>query len=219
MTMKTDRVIQEDVLKALEWEPSVDATRIGVTVRDGVVTLQGIVRSFFEKTTADRVTRHVIGVRAVANDVIVNFDGLAPRSDSSIALAIANVLSWNSAIPPEAIKATVSDGWVTLNGKVDWQYQRTAAERSIEHLLGVRGITNAVLVKPHVNAIDVTAKIESAFKRSAEVDASRVKVEARNGEITLTGTVRSLSERREAERAAWSAPGVTLVDDRLAVSP
>jgi osmotically-inducible protein OsmY len=217
--MKTDRELQEDVLKTLEWEPGVDAAHIGVSVRNGVATLQGTVRSFFEKSTAERATRHVFGIRAVANDIVVSLDGLLPRSDTAIAQAIANALSWSSAIPADSVKATVADGWVTLNGTVDWQYQRETAERAIAHLLGVRGVTNAVTLKPHARPADVKAKIESAFKRSAEIDAARVKVEARDGEIVLSGSVKSFAERQEAERAAWAAPGVMHVDDRLMVSP
>ena len=217
--MKTDRALQDDVLKALEWEPSVDAAGIGVSVKGGVATLQGTVRSYFEKAAAERATRHVFGIRAIANDVAVILDGLSPRSDGDVAQTIANALAWSSAIPLNAVTATVSNGWVTLNGKVDWQYQRAAAEHAVHHLLGVKGVTNAIALTPHVRPGDVKAKIESAFKRSAEIDAARVKVDARDGEIILSGTVKSSSERREAERAAWAAPGVTRVDDRLMVSP
>ena len=217
--MRTDRELQEDVLKALEFEPSVDAANIGVSVKNGVATLQGSARSYFEKSTAERVTRHVYGIRAIANDVAVSLDGLAQRSDGQIAEAAANALAWDSAVPLNAVKATVTNGWVTLNGAMDWQYQRAAAVRAVEHLLGVKGVTNSVTLKAHVSPADVKAKIESAFKRSAEVDSARVKVEARDGSVVLTGTVKSLSERDEAERAAWSAPGVKLVDDRITVSP
>jgi len=219
--MRTDRELQDDVLKALEWEPGVDASKIGVSVRNGVATLQGSVRSYFEKSTAERVARHVYGIRAIANDVAVTLDGITPRSDSQIAEAVANAILWDSALPLDAVKATVSNGWVTLNGMVDWQYQKSAAQFDVERLSGVKGVTNTIALKtrPHVSARDVKAKIESAFKRSAEVDSARVKVEAHDGAVILRGTVRSLSEREEAERAAWSAPGVTMVDDRIAVSP
>ena len=217
--MRTDKQLQEDILRALDFEPGVDSAKIGVSVKNGVVTLQGSARSYFEKTTAERVTRHVYGVRAVANDVAVTLDGVAPRTDSQVAEAIVNRLAWDSAIPLNAVTATVSNGWVTLNGTVDWQYQRTAAQRAIEHLLGVKAVTNAIVLKAHASPADVKAKIESAFKRSAEIDSARVKVETRDGQVILTGTVKSLSERDEAERAAWAAPGVTRVDDRISVSP
>jgi osmotically-inducible protein OsmY len=217
--MKLDRELQEDVLKALEFEPGVDAAKVGVSVANGVATLHGTVRSYFEKSTAERATRHVYGIRAVANDLTVSLDGLTPRSDPQIAEAVANALAWDSAVPLNAIKATVTNGWVSLNGAVDWQYQRSAALRAVEHLLGVKGVTNLVTLKPHASQADVKAKIEEAFKRSAEVDAKHVRVETRDGAVILTGTVKSLSERDEAERAAWSAAGVTRVDDHIAVSP
>ena len=217
--MRTDRELQEDILKALEFEPSVDAAKIGVSVKNGVATLQGSARSYFEKSTAERVTRHVYGIRAIANDVAVTLAGLTPRTDSQVAEAVANALAWDSAVPRNAVKATVTNAWVTLNGTVDWQYQRSAALRAVDHLLGVKGVTNSITLKPHVSQSDIKAKIESAFKRSAEVDSSHVKVEARDGSVILTGTVKSLSERDQAELAAWSAPGVVLVDDRITVSP
>lgn len=217
--MQLDRELQERVLRALEFEPGVDAAQIGVSVKNGIVTLNGPVRSFLEKQTAERATRHVYGVRAIANDLAVRLDGAAARGDSAIAEAAANALAWNMAIPMNAVKATVSDGWITLNGTVEWQFQKTAAEQAVHHLYGVTGLINAVAVKPHVRPLDIKAKIESAFKRSAEVDAAAVKVEAHDSEVILSGTVKSLAERDEAERAAWSAPGVTRVDDRIAVSP
>ena len=216
--MRTDRELQEDVLSALEWEPGVDAATIGVSIQKGIAALHGTARTFFEKSAAERVTRHVYGVRAIANDITVEPDGLAARTDTQIAEAVANALAWNTAVPIGAAKATVTHGWVTLNGTVEWQYQKTAAEQAIRHLYGVKGVTNALLLKPHVSPTDVKAKIERAFKRSAEVDAARVKVDAHDGQVTLSGTVKSLSERDEAERAAWAAPGVTKVDDRITVA-
>ncbi len=219
--MRTDRELQKDVLQALEWEPGVDAAKIGVSVKSGVATLQGTVRSYFEKSTAERVVRHVYGIRAVANDVSVTLDGVASHTDSQIAEAVANAVAWDTAVPLNAVKATVTNGWVALNGEVDWQYQKSAAQIDAERISGVKGVTNLVILKPkpHVSPITVKSKIESAFKRSAEVDSARVKVEAHDGQVILTGTVKSLNERDEAERAAWSAPGVTKVDDRITVSP
>lgn len=217
--MRTDRELQEQVLAALEWEPGVNAARIGVSVNDGVVTLQGTVTTFAQKWTAERTAGHVFGVRAVANDLEVTPDAATSRTDSTIAQAVASALEWDSAIPDNAVKATVTSGWVTLTGTVGWQFEKSAAERAVRNLYGVKGVTNSMIVKPHVSVGDVKAKIESAFKRSAEIDAQHVKVEARDGAVILTGTVRSLSERAEAERAAWAAPGVTKVDDRLLVAP
>jgi osmotically-inducible protein OsmY len=217
--MKTDRELQSQVLSALEWEPVLDAAHIGVTVSNGVVTLQGGVVTFREKWEAERAARHVYGVRAVANDLQVNPDRVTARSDSAIAEAAANALSWDTAVPQQAVQVTVREGWLTLTGSVPWHFQRVAAERAVQHLFGMKGVANSILVVPHVNASDVKAKIESAFKRSAEIDSQHVKVEAMDDGVVLTGTVRSLSEREEAERAAWSAPGVKKVDDRLVVAP
>jgi len=216
--MTTNREFQEQVLAALEWEPGVDAAHIGVTVDAGVVTLRGTVTTYQEKFTAERAARHVFGVRAVANDLEVMPTELTGRSDAAIAKAIANTLDWDSAVPFHAVKTTVRDGWVTLTGDVSWQFQREAAEAAIRHMYGVKGVINSIAVKPHVKPGDVKAKIESAFKRSAEIDATHVNVEARDGAVILTGTVHSLFERDEAERAAWAAPGVTKVEDRLLVT-
>jgi osmotically-inducible protein OsmY len=217
--MKTDRELQEQVLQALEWEPGVDAADVGVSIDDGVVTLRGDVGTLREKWLAERAARHVAGVRAVANDLEVAPDEGGARTDSAIAQAVANALEWDSALPDGAVTATVRHGWVTLNGTVPWHYQRVAAERAVQHLFGVKGINNSIVVKPHVTPGDVKAKIESAFKRSAELDAARVSVETRDGAVILRGTVHSLIERDEAERAAWAAPGVTRVEDHLLVVP
>jgi len=217
--MKTDRDIQEEVLAALEWEPGVRAEHIGVSVADGVVTLQGIVTTLREKYLAESTSRHVHSVRAVANDIDVAPDTGGARSDSAIAAAAANALEWDSAIPDNAVKATVRNGWVTLTGAVGWEYQRSAAERAVRNLNGVKGTSNAILIEPVVSAGDVKANIERAFERSAEIDARRVRVDAREGTVILTGTVHSLTERDAAERAAWAAPGVTRVDDRLVIAP
>ncbi len=217
--MKTDRDLQEEVLAALDWEPGVDAAEIGVSVSDGVVTLRGTATTCREKWLAERAARHVVGVRAVANDVDVSPTGNAVRSDSAIAEVAANALDWDSAVPDSAVKATVRNGWVTLTGSVAWQFQKAAAERAIQRLYGVKGVANSIIVKPHVDASDLKAKIEGAFRRSAVIDAQRVSVESHDGAVVLSGKVRSLAERDEAERAAWAAPGVTKVDDRLVVIP
>jgi len=218
--MTNDRELQERVLKALEFEPAVDAAEIGVTAHDGVVTLRGSVKTYFQKTRAEKTVARVYGVRAIANDIEVLPDYQQRRGDPAIAEAVANTLTGDAAIPARSVQATIRDGWVTLDGFVEWKYQRDAAESALRRLYGVRGITNAVIVKPHTRPSDVRIQIENALKRSAEVDARNVRVaETFNGQVMLTGTVRSLSERRAAEHAAWSVPGVTLVDDRLAVTP
>ncbi len=217
--MSTDRELQEKVLQALGWEPGVDAAAIGVSVEEGVVTLRGGVDTLREKWLAERCTRHVAGVRAIANDLEVNPGALSARSDPAIAQAVANALEWDSAIPDNAVQATVRNGWVTLTGTVNWQYQRHAAERAVTHLYGVRGVNNSIAVKPHINVGNVKEKIEEAFKRSAELDAHTLTVDAHDNTVVLRGTVHSLAEKDEAQRAAWAAPGVTKVEDELVVVP
>jgi Predicted periplasmic or secreted lipoprotein len=216
--MQADRDLQEEVLAALEWEPGVNAAHIGVTVSDGVVTLRGTVSTLQEKWIAERAARHMVGVRAIANDVDVSPTGNAIRSDSAIAEVAANALEWDSAVPDNAVKVTVRNGWVTLTGTVAHQFEKSAAELVVQRLYGVKGVANSIVVKPRVSAGDVKAKIEDALKRSAVIDSQRVSVEARDGAVVLTGTVRSLAERDDTERAAWAAPGVTKVDDRLVVA-
>ena len=217
--MKTDRELQHQVLRALEWEPGIEAAEVGVSVSDAVVTLRGLVSTLREKWLAERAARHVYGVRAVANDLEVAPHAGAARSDSAIAEAVANAIEWDSAIPDGAVKATVRQGWVTLNGTVHTLYQRNAAERSVAHLYGVKGVNNSIDVKPNVAPEDVRAKIEDAFRRNAALDAQRIRVDAHDGTVVLTGTVHTLIERDEAERAAWGAPGVIRVEDHLIVAP
>lgn len=215
----TDRELKEQVLNALDWEPSIDAGEIDVAVEENVVTLRGRVGSFAQKLAAERVTLGVYGVKRVANDLEVVLAPVYERTDTDIAQAAVEALKWNAVVPRDRVTVAVSNGWVTLNGTLDWQYQRDAADRTVRDLTGVRGVTNDIAVKPRVSTTDVQAKIEEAFRRNAEIDARRVSVAAQNGQVTLTGNVRSWGERQEATRAAWAAPGVTQVIDRLAVVP
>lgn len=215
----TDRELQQHVESALEWDPSVDASKVGVTATTGVVTLRGDVRTYTEKATAERVALRVYGVKAVANDIEVRFNGGLARTDTEIAQAAVNALTWNTMVPKDRVDITVSNGLVSLKGTVDWQYQKDAAARTVRDLTGVRGVANNIIVVPHVKTEDVRAKIEAAFKRSAEIDARRVNVNVLDGKVTLSGNVHSWAEREEARRAAWAAPGVTFVDDRLAIVP
>ncbi len=215
--MKTDVELQADVLEELTWEPSVDAAGIGVIVKDGIVTLTGHVRSYAEKQAAELAARRVLGVRGVAEEIDVQIPALAERTDADIARAAANALEWNTAVPLKSIQVTVQKGWLTLDGTVDWQYQRMAAEAAVRLLMGVRGVTNQVQLRPRINPKQIKEKIEAAFKRSAEIDAQRVTVETREGKAILHGRLRSWTERNEAERAAWSAPGVTNVESHITV--
>jgi osmotically-inducible protein OsmY len=217
--MTIDRELQQNVLAALEWEAGLDAARIGVSVNDGVVTLQGTVTTLREKWLAERAARHVRFVRAVANDIDVVVGDVAHRTDPDIAEAAANALEWDSAVPDGTVKVTVRHGWITLTGTVNWQYQKATAERVVGRLNGVKGVANSIIVRPAASVGDVRANIERAFQRSAEIDARQVQIDTQGGTVTLTGTVQSLSERDEAERAAWAAPGVTHVHDQLVVAP
>ena len=214
----TDLEIKNNVESELDWEPSVhQAAAIAVAVKDGIVTLAGRVHSYWEKVAAERAAARVDGVKAVVNELEIQLPDSSERTDEDIARAAVKALEWNVLIPRNRIKVKVSKSWVTLEGSVDWQFQKTAAEKTVRHLVGVRGISNLVEVKPRVAPKEVKAAIEEALKRSAKIDASRIKVETDGDKVTLRGTVRSWSEREEAERAAWRAPGVRIVDNRIAV--
>jgi osmotically-inducible protein OsmY len=215
----TDRQLQENVQDALAWEPSIDAAHIGVAVENGIVTLHGEAKTYADKAAAERVALAVYGVKAIANELTVKLGTGLERSDADIAQAVVSALRWSVTVPDEKISVSVSKGWVTLTGKVDWEYQRAAAVRVVRDLLGVRGVTNSITLALHANAADVKAKIEAALKRSAEVDARRINVATADGKVVLSGNVHSWFERDQARRAAWSAPGVNQVDDHLAIVP
>jgi osmotically-inducible protein OsmY len=215
----TDNDLKQHVLSALDWEPSLDASDIGVSVDDAVVTLRGNVASYAEKVTAERVALRVYGVKAVANDLAVRLVSEFERTDTEIAQAAVAALEWNTMVPHDRVTITVNNGWIALKGTLDWQYQKDAAARVVRDLTGVKGVTNDIIVQPRVKTIDVRDKIEAAFKRSAEIDARRVNVNAADGKVILSGNVHSWAERQAAERAAWAAPGVTQVEDRLTIVP
>jgi osmotically-inducible protein OsmY len=215
----SDAELREAIQDELHWEPSIDDREIGVSVKEGIATLTGTVRNFFEKWEAGSAARRVHGVKAVANDVEVRLPGDARRSDTDIARAAAEALAWNVSLPADRVGVTVSDGWITLDGEVDWGYQKAAAEAAVRHLLGIRGVTNEVTVKPSAVPSDIRAKIEAAFRRSAAVDAQRIRVETRGGHVTLRGNVRSWPERKEAERSTWAARGVTSVENLINITP
>jgi osmotically-inducible protein OsmY len=217
--MRSDSDIQKDIVQELHWEPSLQNDDIAVGVRDGVVTLAGFVDSYADKWTAERVAGRVKGVKAVANDIEVKLPASASRPDPDIARAALDALKWNVSVPHERIKVKVEKGWLTLEGDVDWFYQKEAAERAVRYLTGVQGVSNLITVKARPTPTDVKEKIKETLQRGAEFDADRITVEVEGSKAILRGTVRSYAEMRDAERAARNAPGITEVENRLTVDP
>jgi osmotically-inducible protein OsmY len=217
--MRSDSEIERDVREELNWDPDLDASDIAVSVKDGVVTLAGFTRSYADRFEAEAAAKRVAGVLAVANDIEVRLPAIDQRPDPDIARDAVAALKAELPISYDRIKLTVKDGWITLEGAMEWQYQKATAENTVRRVKGVKGVTNVVTVKPRVEPSELQRKIMQAFKRNAQVDANRITVEANGSEVILKGTVRSWIEREEAERVAWSAPGVTKVEDRIVVSP
>ena len=212
-----DTDLRDRVERQLNWEPEVPSTKIGVATEDGVVTLTGFVNTYAEKVAAERVTKRTYGVKALANDIEVK--PAFKKTDTEIATSALSALDSRVDVPDDKIKVTVKDGWITLDGNVDWYYQKNAAEFAVKYLQGVRGVTDDIKVKPQVSTTEVSQKIEQALKRNAEVDARRINVTSSDGKITLWGNVRSWMEKDEAETAAWAAPGVTQVRNDIAIVP
>jgi osmotically-inducible protein OsmY len=217
--MKSDSEIERDVREELNWDPDLNADDIAVSVKNGVVTLAGFTHSYADRLEAEAAAKRVAGVHAVANDIEVRLPAINQRPDPDIAKDAVAALKSELPISHDKIKVIAKDGWITLEGAVEWQYQKTTAETAVRKVKGVKGVTNVITLKPKVEPAEIKRKIQEAFRRNAEVDADRVTVEANGSEVTLKGTVRSWTEREEAERVAWSAPGITKVDDRIVVSP
>jgi osmotically-inducible protein OsmY len=217
--MKPDAQLQRDVLDELEWEQSIDAAQIGVAAKDGVVTLTGHAPVYADKIMAAEVAKRVHGVKAVANDILVRPSDGSQLDDADIAAAVVHALKWDAVAPDECIQIIVEDGWITLEGTVDRQYQKEAADRVVRHLDGARGVTNAILVEPCEPPDGMRARIEAAYRRSALVDSRRIAVEADNGIVRLCGDLHSHVERDEAERIAWTAPGTIKVENCITITP
>jgi len=215
---RTDEDIQRDVLDELRWDTRVHPNEIGVAVKDGIVALTGWVDSYMKKMAAESAAHRVHGVKAVANDIEVRLPGSAERTDPDLAAAVLSALRWDAGIPAGKLDVTVSQGWVTLKGEVEYGFEKKDAERAIRHISGIKGITNLIVVRPHVLPTDLKEQIEKELVRNAETDARNITVEVQGSKVILRGTVRAYAEKKAAEDAAWSTPGVSEVDNRITIS-
>lgn len=215
--MKNDSDLKKEVLEELEWEPSIDATKVGVSVNNGIVILSGRVNTHGEKLAAEKAAKRVAGVKAVVQEIEVKISAIHKRNDDEIAQMALNSLKWNTNVPEGRIQIEVEDGWITLEGKVDWFYQKEAAKNAVINLAGVRGVNNRIEIRAAVEIQNVKEKIKRAFERHASIDAGNIKVKIDGRKVILEGSVQSWAEKKQAEHAAWSAPGVTDVVDRLEI--
>jgi osmotically-inducible protein OsmY len=216
--MRTDNELRTDIIAELNWDASIRDEDIATAVKDGVVTLAGIVDTYAQRYAAERAVERVNGVKAIVNDLTVKLPGAMERSDADIAHAAVNALRWHTQVPEERVQVKVANGWLTLEGEVDRYYQQEAAEHAVQYLTGVKGVSNVITLRAMPTPADIKQRIRSSIKRQAELDAEQVTVETSGSRVMLRGTVRSLAERRDAERAVWNAPGVTRVENDIKVS-
>jgi osmotically-inducible protein OsmY len=213
--MKTDKQLQQDVVAELAWEPSINAAQIGVEISDGIATLSGRVDRYADKVNAENAAQRVAGVRGIAVEIEVRLNGSSQRTDADIARSAQNVLQWTTLLPPDGIKVKVENGWITLSGDVEWEFQRKAAEKAVHALMGVTGVSNSISVEPKVTAALVKADIEAALSRRTRGDGQKISVYVQGGDVTLSGSVDSWSERELVRSSAWATPGVRNVVDNM----
>ena len=215
--MKTDLEIQKDVVEQLKWEPFLNAAQIGVSVKNGIVTLSGQVDAYSKKILAEKAAKKVAGVKAIAEDIQVGLSPAYRKTDAEVAEAVVNALKWHTMIPEEKIRVSVEEGNVKLEGEVEWEYQRNQAKTSVENLSGVKYVTNLITVKPKITPYELQQKITASFQRSANIDAGKITAEVLGGKAILRGKVRSFAEIEDAENAVWSAPGIVSVENKLVI--